>query len=121
MRWGALLWLLVGCDDKSGEYIPPEESDADADADTDADTDADVDTGTDEDGDGFTVEEGDCDDTDPWINPALDEEAGDGKDNDCDGRTDEAWAGLTAALVEGDGAGSLVRFDTLGNIEDTLG
>ena len=25
--------------------------------------------GTDEDGDGFTVEDGDCDDTSPWINP----------------------------------------------------
>src|SRR5688500_9994599 len=102
MRWCALLWLLAGCTDKDGTYIPPEESEPggplDSDADTDADTDTDEETGTDADGDGFTVEEGDCDDGDPWTNPALDEESGDGKDNDCDGRTDEAWAGLTAAL-----------------------
>ena len=32
--------------------------------------------GTDADGDGFTVEDGDCDDTSPWINPARDEESG---------------------------------------------
>ena len=46
-------------------------------------------TGTDEDGDSFTVEDGDCDDSDPWVNPALDEEQGDGKDNDCDGLIDD--------------------------------
>lgn len=39
---------------------------------------------TDSDGDGFTVEGGDCDDTDPNVNPAASEVC-DGLDNDCDG------------------------------------
>ena len=55
-------------------------------------------TGTDEDGDGFTVEDGDCDDTSPWINPARDEETGDGVDNDCDGRIESIfWLSIHCA------------------------
>ena len=58
------------------------------------------DTGTDEDGDGFSVEDGDCDDTSPWINPARDEEPNDGVDNDCDGKIDEKWSGVTISLFK---------------------
>ena len=72
--------------------------------------------GTDEDGDGFTVEGGDCDDSDPWTNPARDEEPGDGQDNDCDGRVDEIWAGLTVAL-QTPTSNKLLIFNTLGGIE----
>jgi len=47
----------------------------------------------DDDGDGYTEEDGDCDDTDPGVNPEIIEskDAGNcsgGKDNDCDGLTD---------------------------------
>ena len=42
----------------------------------------------DQDGDGFTVGDGDCDDTNVDINPdAVD--VADGIDNDCDGEIDE--------------------------------
>ena len=71
---------------------------------------------TDEDGDGFSIEGGDCDDTDPWTNPLRDEEGGDGVDNDCDGMIDELWDGLTAALQSPNGDHSLVHLNPIGNI-----
>ena len=40
----------------------------------------------DRDGDGFTIKQGDCNDTDPRINPAGTEICGDGIDQDCDGK-----------------------------------
>jgi hypothetical protein len=94
------------------------EDTSDADADVDADSDADADDG-DLDNDGFTVADGDCDDADVHVSPARDEEA-DGVDNDCDGRVDEAWAGLTVGWTDGDGAGSLVVLDTLGDRSDLI-
>ena len=48
----------------------------------------DDDAGTDDDGDGWTVEDGDCDDTDPTVHPGA-EETCDGVDEDCDGAIDE--------------------------------
>jgi hypothetical protein len=76
--------------------------------------------GTDADGDGFTIEDGDCDDTSPWINPARDEEAGDGVDNDCDGRIDEKWSGVTISLVKQGETSSLLRLNQIGNVESEL-
>ncbi len=43
----------------------------------------------DADGDGFTVAQGDCDDTDPAVYPGAPELC-DGKDNNCNGAVDEA-------------------------------
>ena len=45
---------------------------------------------TDVDNDGFCVEDGDCDDADPAINPGVPEVCNDGVDNDCDGLLDDA-------------------------------
>ena len=55
----------------------------------------------DDDGDGWSVEAGDCDDTDESIHPGADDPEGDGIDSDCDG-------------VDGTGGGT----DT-GGIDDT--
>jgi len=77
-------------------------------------------SGTDEDGDGFTVEDGDCDDTSPWINPARDEEQGDGVDNDCDGRIDEKWSGVTISLAKEGEPSSLLKLNQLGNVDTEI-
>ena len=76
--------------------------------------------GTDDDGDGFTIEEGDCDDTSPWVNPAMDEEPDDQIDNDCDGRIDEQWSGVTFSHLNPDGDSSIETVDTIGNLEDVV-
>lgn len=51
----------------------------------------------DRDGDGFT-EDVDCDDLNSLINPGA-EELCDGTDNNCDGKTDEAWKHATGPSV----------------------
>lgn len=53
----------------------------------------------DRDGDSYTVNEGDCNDNDPTINPGA-VEICDGLDNDCDGEADE---GCTVNDADGDG------------------
>jgi hypothetical protein len=53
----------------------------------------------DRDGDGYSMAEGDCDDTDPMVHPGMPEICGDGKDNDCDGvadRSHDASGNVTA-------------------------
>jgi len=42
----------------------------------------------DADGDGYTFDV-DCDDSNPWVNPGVELDCGDGLDNDCDGVADE--------------------------------
>ena len=45
----------------------------------------------DADHDDFTTEEGDCDDSDPDVNPDADDDTCDNKDNDCNGVIDDAF------------------------------
>ena len=45
------------------------------------------------DGDGYSVAQGDCDDTDPTVHPGAVEICNDGKDNDCDGVADRSVDG----------------------------
>jgi hypothetical protein len=79
-------------------------------------------TGIDEDGDGWTLEEGDCDDNDIYSHPGWDESEtegnhDDGKDNDCDGYTDEAFRGLVVLQSgprDGSAAARVVLVDKLG-------
>ena len=62
-----------------------------------------ADTGSeqvDNDGDGYTIAEGDCNDTDPDIGPFRGDTWGDRKDNDCDG-----WADIGPDDVDNDGDG----------------
>ena len=86
---------LLACSG-GGSYTPVEtDTDTDGvDSDTEGvDTDTDL-PETDDDGDGWSVEDGDCDDSTVWVNPSMPERKDDNLDNDCDGRTDEVFAGL---------------------------
>ena len=118
--------LIIGCTSSiDKDFYIPVDTDAgeESDADTDADSDSDVDTdppGTDVDGDGFTVEEGDCDDDDIWVNPGWPEDTTDSKDNDCDGRIDEKFAGLLVVDIDTSGA-SANRFRDISSFGDELG
>lgn len=58
----------------------------------------------DEDGDGYTTSDGDCDETDPAINPGAVEEC-DGVDNNCDDQIDEGLTGTYYQDSDGDGFG----------------
>jgi hypothetical protein len=58
---------------------------ADEDAHGMASTDA-----MDRDHDGYTIAQGDCDDTNPMVHPGMPEICGDGLDNDCDGMADRS-------------------------------
>ena len=64
----------------------------------------------DADGDGFTIEEGDCDDDDPWIGPHVSEVWYDGLDEDCDGGSDydQDGDGHDASGYGGDDCNDLV-------------
>jgi len=74
---GLLLGLTlaaVGCSDKGT-------ADYSAVATTDRDTE-------DRDDDGYSEDDGDCDDTDPEVNPGAEEIVGDDKDSNCNGDPD---------------------------------
>jgi hypothetical protein len=87
---------------------------------TDTDTDTEP-TGTDADGDGWTVEDGDCDDSSVWVNPSWPEDTHDDIDNDCDGLVDEAFTGVTVVEYDWDaGAAWLHDVDPLGNLDRTV-
>ncbi|WP_242132171.1 MopE-related protein [Aestuariivivens marinum] len=93
------------CDDTDANVNPGEVEILDNGKDDDCnlatlDSSADID----DDGDGFTENEGDCNDTDPDINPNAIEIC-DGKDNDCDGQTDEGVTNTYYADADGDGYG----------------
>lgn len=109
--------LLGGCPGPGPDPDPDTDTEVDTDPGTDPDTDTDP-VGTDGDRDGWTVEAGDCDDTDPFVNPAWDERTDDDKDNDCDGRVDERFQGLLTWQVRAlaDAPASIRTVDLLGDL-----
>ena len=90
MRWFTIIhlvpWLLLGCPDTDIEVGPDDDTVADDDDDTTSEPDDDDSaTPLDGDGDGWTVEDGDCDDADPTVNPGATDSPCDALDSDCDG------------------------------------
>ncbi len=57
---------------------------------------------SDDDGDGYNEYAGDCDDSDPSLNPGQQEVPGDGIDNDCNGITDADFDGDGVTTEAGD-------------------
>jgi hypothetical protein len=91
--------LLVGCEafknttegivDSGGPVADVDtDTDTDVDTDTDTDTDSEGDLDVDNDGDGYTENQGDCDDSNPNVNPGVIEDNTNGIDDDCDGVID---------------------------------
>jgi MYXO-CTERM domain-containing protein len=95
---------LVGdCNDDDSEVFPdaPEAVDG-----VDADCDGIVDNHTeafDDDGDGLSEDQGDCDDTDPWVSPRAREQPDNGIDDNCDGEIDEELDFDGVGDFDGDG------------------
>ncbi|MFN7146034.1 MAG: putative metal-binding motif-containing protein [Myxococcota bacterium] len=118
----AVVVLSAGCAPTTTGFQKPRDEDTGGDTGDDTDTTPvdTADTDGDLDDDGFTPEQGDCDDDDMRVSPARDEEDEDGKDNDCDGRTDEAWSGFSVGRVDADGAGSIVILDKVGDADDEV-
>ena len=94
-----LLWL-IGCTPKPLDVVPDTDiivddtgigPDTDLDSDTDTDTDTDIEdpNDVDGDGDGYSINDGDCDDTNAAIHPGVEYDICDGIDNDCDTLLDE--------------------------------
>ena len=114
------LLLLAACTGSSKDTGDTGSSDTGDTADTSAFDTADTSVqGTDADHDGWTVEAGDCDDRDPWVNPGL-AERNDGIDNDCDGMVDETFDAVMVVQVDTSGAiASRARaVDLLGDLAD---
>jgi len=93
------------CIDTSEEINPGMPEICDDGMDNDCDgfddlSDTDCGAGTDEDYDGWTVEDGDCDDYDPSVNPGAEEFCGDFLDNNCDGEAEEGCAGAELNCVQ---------------------
>ena len=90
-----LALLAVGC---TGQIIQPKPDGEDTGGDT-TDPNADLDE------DGFSPADGDCDDDDASVNPDATESCN-GKDDDCDGASDENDAeGVQTYYFDGDGDG----------------
>ncbi len=114
---------LLACGDKDVAYVPADDTGGDEGGDDgggETGGDDGGEEGTDEDGDGWTVEDGDCDDDDIWVNPGWEEQDNDDKDNDCDGLVDEKFAGMAVARQYVYGNSDITVIDTVSRVEQEL-
>ena len=118
MRSWFLLLPLFACNEVGiGFGVPPKDTSEDTgNGGIDTSIGDTTDTDADQDNDGFSPEDGDCNDADPRVSPVRDEDDEDGLDNDCDGKADEAFAGVEVAWVESSGAGHILSLDTIGRV-----
>ena len=80
------------CDDANDQISPFANESANG---IDDDCDGEIDEGLDDlDQDGFTTIDGDCDDSNGWVNPEIAEQCADGVDNNCNGEIDEGCEGV---------------------------
>jgi hypothetical protein len=92
-----LLLTLVGCTDAvDGKETGSGGTETDIDTETAIELDADA--------DGFLASAGDCDDTNPAVNPDADERCN-GRDDDCDDAVDEGATDAGTWYGDGDGDG----------------
>jgi len=101
-----MVWIVTGCATQDEEAHNDDPTDCAGveycnGIDDDCDGSIPADETTDADGDGFMAC-GDCDDSDPFQNPAADEACDDGEDNDCDGATDSQDNECSAGDDQGD-------------------
>ncbi len=115
-----VMLALAACNNLEAGVSLPEKDTGDTDDDSgggDTDTNDTVDTDDDQDDDGFSPADGDCDDNEPKVSPAREEDDDDGLDNDCDGRVDEDFKGVDVAYVTGEGEGHIYQIDHIGRLE----
>lgn len=109
------------CDDTNSSVYPGRDEVAvnfiDDDCDGLADEDANNNPSsniTDADGDGHSPASGDCNDTNPAVNPAAAEVPGNLIDDDCDGLADEdAMGNPSPDMADHDGDGVTIGFDLI--------
>ncbi len=110
---------LAACSGKPSGDTAPADSTANG-QDTGTGGDSSDTAGVDADGDGFTVAQGDCNDTNVYQSPARTEDPSDGVDNDCDGRIDEVWSGVDVAYGNAAGSSSIFNLDLIGRVQNEV-
>jgi hypothetical protein len=124
MRPWLVMLALTACGKTTPSPAPTETADTGPATDTEPTDTEPTDTeppGTDEDGDGFTVEDGDCDDTSVWVNPGWPEDPTNDIDDDCDGRVDEVFTGLAVFEIDSALPAAYVHtIDALGQLKNTV-
>ena len=90
--WTVLVNGSIDTASASDTGAPVDNDDSDQDDAEDTQDTEDTQPTSDIDGDGFSVEDGDCDDSNPLIYPTMTDDC-DGIDNNCDGNIDESAIG----------------------------
>ena len=110
MRWSWLVLFSILATACNKDAVSGEEDEAASGSSDDEDKDL----------DGWTIGDGDCDDTSNSINPGA-EDICDGKDNNCDGEIDESGSNTFYIDYDGDGFGTDTEFFTISDCDAPAG